>query len=147
MKTLRASPFELVVNPDDAEPSRAWVLEHLRDPELAAACIMHGQGSDRVDKEFVDACGPNVKCISTFSVGFGESPAAYPSSSVFPPSAVFPAMPVFPPWAAFLVPSSSLTSSHRLRLLLFPLPSPCLLLPAPVPRRSPSCTAGGVHTL
>lgn len=73
MDTLKASGFELIVNPEDAEPSRAWVLEHLKDPELVSACIMHGQKSDKVDKEFIDACGPNVKCISTFSVGFGES--------------------------------------------------------------------------
>lgn len=71
MAKLEASPFELIVNPEDAAPSRDWVLKHLKDPEVAAACIMHGQASDKVDEEFIDACGPGVKCISTFSVGFG----------------------------------------------------------------------------
>jgi glyoxylate/hydroxypyruvate reductase len=74
MAKLHATDFELIVNPENAEPSRAWVLEKVADPEVIAACIMHAQGSDKVDKEFLDACGPNVKVISTFSVGYGECP-------------------------------------------------------------------------
>lgn len=81
MAKLKESPFELIVNPEDAAPSRDWVLQHLKDPELVAACIMHGQASDKVDAEFIEACGPGVKCISTFSVGFGESACLCPTSS------------------------------------------------------------------
>lgn len=73
MSTLAATPFELIVNPEDAEPSRAWVLEKIADPDVVAACIMHGQASDKVDAELINAAGENVKCISTFSVGYGES--------------------------------------------------------------------------
>jgi glyoxylate/hydroxypyruvate reductase len=61
----------VIINPSDAEPTREWVLKHLADPEVLAACIMHSQGSDKVDKEFLDACNPNLKVISTFSVGYG----------------------------------------------------------------------------
>lgn len=72
MEKLQASGFDLIVNPEDAEPSRSWVLQHIADPEVISACIMHGQPGDKVDKEFLDACNENLKCISTFSVGFGE---------------------------------------------------------------------------
>lgn len=72
MATLKKTPFELIVNPEDAEPSRAWVLEHIADPDVVAACIMHGQSSDKVDEEFLKAANPNLKTVSTFSVGFGE---------------------------------------------------------------------------
>lgn len=72
MAKLKAEPFELVVNPEDAEPSREWVLEHIADPDVAAVCIMHGQKSDRVDDEFLGKVGKGVKVISTFSVGYGE---------------------------------------------------------------------------
>lgn len=71
MKILEDAPFELILNPEDAQPSREWVLKHLADPEVHGACIMHGQPSDKVDKEFLDACNPNFKVISTFSVGYG----------------------------------------------------------------------------
>jgi glyoxylate/hydroxypyruvate reductase len=73
MKILEEAPFELILNPDNAEPSREWVLKHLADPEVHGACIMHSQSSDKVDKEFLDACNPNIKVISTFSVGYGKS--------------------------------------------------------------------------
>lgn len=73
MALLEATPFELIVNPEDAEPSRDWVLEKIADPEVIAACIMHGQPSDKVDKELLDKANKNLKVISTFSVGFGES--------------------------------------------------------------------------
>lgn len=73
MAKLRAEPFELVINPEDAEPSREWVLEKISDPDVVAACIMHGQKSDKVDGEFLAKAGKGIKVISTFSVGFGES--------------------------------------------------------------------------
>jgi glyoxylate/hydroxypyruvate reductase len=73
MKILAESPFELIINKDNAEPPREWVLKQLADPEVHGACIMHSQGSDKVDKEFLDACNPNLKVISTFSVGYGKS--------------------------------------------------------------------------
>jgi glyoxylate/hydroxypyruvate reductase len=44
----------------------------LRDPEVHGICIMHAQAEDKVDAEFLEACNPNLKVISTFSVGFGE---------------------------------------------------------------------------
>lgn len=72
MKLLDESGFELIINPEDAQPKREWVLEHLRDEQVIAACIMHSQPSDKVDKEFLDNCNPNLKTISTFSVGFGK---------------------------------------------------------------------------
>lgn len=71
MKVLHESPFELIINPSNAEPPRSWVLEQLSDPEVHGACIMHSQGSDKVDKEFLKACNENIKVISTFSVGYG----------------------------------------------------------------------------
>lgn len=72
MSLLEATKFELVVNPKDAEPSREWVLENIADPEVVAACIMHGQPSDKVNAELLDRASKNLKVISTFSVGFGE---------------------------------------------------------------------------
>ncbi|GMK57180.1 hypothetical protein CspeluHIS016_0400140 [Cutaneotrichosporon spelunceum] len=70
MRLLKATRFELIVNPVDAEPSRAWVLEQIADPDVVAACIMHGQPSDRVDAEFLSHANKNLKVISTFSVGY-----------------------------------------------------------------------------
>jgi glyoxylate/hydroxypyruvate reductase len=69
MSKLEATNFELIVNPVDGEPTRAWVLEKVADPEVVAACIMHGQPSDKIDREFLDAASPNLKVVSTFSVG------------------------------------------------------------------------------
>lgn len=71
MAKLKAEPFELIVNPEDAEPSREWVLEKIADPDVVAACIMHGQKSDRVDAEFLAKAAKGLKVVSTFSVGFG----------------------------------------------------------------------------
>ncbi|ORX36051.1 hypothetical protein BD324DRAFT_646148 [Kockovaella imperatae] len=70
MHLLGTSGFDLIINPNNAQPPREWVLEHLKDPEVIAACIMHSQPSDKVDQEFLAACNPNLKTISTFSVGF-----------------------------------------------------------------------------
>lgn len=72
MAKLEASGFDLIVNPVDAEPTRAWVLENIANPDVISVCLMHGQGSDKVDEEFLNACNPNLKTVSTFSVGFGE---------------------------------------------------------------------------
>ncbi|KAK6905837.1 hypothetical protein I203_106671 [Kwoniella mangroviensis CBS 8507] len=73
MSILQGSGYELIVNPQDSEPSREWVLHQIADPQVGAACIMHSQPSDKVDQEFIDACNENLKCVSTFSVGYGES--------------------------------------------------------------------------
>ncbi|WWC58479.1 uncharacterized protein I303_101022 [Kwoniella dejecticola CBS 10117] len=70
MNILKSSGLELIVNPEDAAPSRQWVLKHLADPDVGAACIMHSQPSDKVDEEFVNTCNANLKCVSTFSVGY-----------------------------------------------------------------------------
>ena len=72
MALLQSSGFDLIVNPEDAEPKREWVLGHVRDKEVVSACIMHSQSSDKVDKEFLEACNDNLKTVSTFSVGYGE---------------------------------------------------------------------------
>jgi len=48
------------------------VLQNLANPEVYGACIMHPHKSDRVDEEFVNACNPNFKVVSTCSVGYGE---------------------------------------------------------------------------
>ncbi|OCF54208.1 glyoxylate reductase [Kwoniella mangroviensis CBS 10435] len=71
MSILQGSGYELIVNPQDSEPSREWVLHQIADPQVGAACIMHSQPSDKVDQEFIDACNENLKCVSTFSVGYG----------------------------------------------------------------------------
>ncbi|WOO78182.1 Glyoxylate reductase/hydroxypyruvate reductase [Vanrija pseudolonga] len=80
MAKLEATDFELIVNPVDGEPTRAWVLEKVADPEVIAACIMHGQPSDKVDREFLDAASPNLKVVSTFSVGFDHIDVPYANS-------------------------------------------------------------------
>ncbi|WVW82439.1 hypothetical protein I302_104449 [Kwoniella bestiolae CBS 10118] len=69
MGILENAGYELIVNPHDSEPSREWVLKHIADPQVGAACIMHSQPSDKVDQEFIDTCNENLKCVSTFSVG------------------------------------------------------------------------------
>ncbi|WVF70348.1 hypothetical protein IAT40_005138 [Kwoniella sp. CBS 6097] len=70
MRILNESGLELIINPEDAAPPRDWVLKHIGDPEVQAVCLMHSQPSDKVDKEFVDAANENLKCVSTFSVGY-----------------------------------------------------------------------------
>jgi glyoxylate/hydroxypyruvate reductase len=70
---LESSGFDLIRNTEDAEPTREWVLKHLANPDVYGVCIMHPHKSDRVDDEFLAACNPNLKVISTCSVGFGES--------------------------------------------------------------------------
>ncbi|KAL0252562.1 hypothetical protein I308_101954 [Cryptococcus tetragattii IND107] len=70
MAILRQSGYDLIVNPDDAPPSREWVLNHLADPQVYAACIMHSQPSDKVDKELIASVSDNLRCISTSSVGY-----------------------------------------------------------------------------
>ncbi|KAK4685110.1 hypothetical protein P7C73_g5046, partial [Tremellales sp. Uapishka_1] len=67
MSLFDSSPFEIVVNPDDAAAPRAWVLKHLADPDVQGICVMH---ADTVNQEFLDHCNPNLKVISTLSVGF-----------------------------------------------------------------------------
>jgi len=68
MSLLTDSPFELIIHPHD---SRFWVWQHVADPEVVAACIMHSQTSDVVDAELLKAANPDLKTISTFSVGYG----------------------------------------------------------------------------
>ncbi|WVQ82657.1 hypothetical protein IAT38_004789 [Cryptococcus sp. DSM 104549] len=70
MTLLKESGFELIVNPEDAAPTRKWVLERIADPEVGAACIMHSQPSDKIDEEFINTANENLKCVSTFSVGY-----------------------------------------------------------------------------
>jgi lactate dehydrogenase-like 2-hydroxyacid dehydrogenase len=72
MSLLEASPFELIVNPEDAPAPREWVLKHLADEEVMGVCIMHGQPGDKVDAEFLGAANRGLKVVSTFSVGYGE---------------------------------------------------------------------------
>lgn len=77
MAILKSSPFEIVVNPNDAPASREWILEQISAPEVAAVCIMHGQPGDKVDEEFLSKCADSVKVVSTFSVGFGKSSSRF----------------------------------------------------------------------
>lgn len=72
MSLLEKSDFELIINPKDAQPSREWVLEKIADPQVISACIMHSQTSDKVDEEFLKAANPNLRTLSTMSVGYGE---------------------------------------------------------------------------
>jgi glyoxylate/hydroxypyruvate reductase len=74
MSILNSSGFEIDVNPKDGPASREWILEHVSDPDVVAVCVMHGQPGDKVDEEFLGKCAKGVKVVSTFSVGFGESP-------------------------------------------------------------------------
>ncbi|KAK1926720.1 hypothetical protein DB88DRAFT_178414 [Papiliotrema laurentii] len=67
---LEQSGFNLIMNPEDAAPTREWVLGHLANPDVHGVCIMHPHKSDRVDEEFLNACNPNLKVISTMSVGY-----------------------------------------------------------------------------
>lgn len=71
LKVLRESGLDLILNLEDAEPSRQWVLGHLANPEVHGVCIMHPHKSDIVDEEFLNACNENLKVISTCSVGYG----------------------------------------------------------------------------
>ena len=80
---LESSGFDLIRNPEDSEPSREWVLKHLANPDVHGVCIMHPHKSDRVDDEFLAACNPNLKVVSTCSVGFGEC-IAKPSLALRP---------------------------------------------------------------
>ncbi|WWD17754.1 hypothetical protein CI109_102195 [Kwoniella shandongensis] len=70
MTVLEQSGLDLIVNPEDAAPSRDWVLGHLANPEVQAICLMHSQPSDKVDEQLLDAASPNLRCVSTFSVGY-----------------------------------------------------------------------------
>ncbi|KAK8866045.1 hypothetical protein IAR55_001196 [Kwoniella newhampshirensis] len=70
MTVLENSGFELIVNPEDAAPSREWVLTNLSDPEVQAVCLMHSQPSDKVDEQLLNAANDNLRCVSTFSVGY-----------------------------------------------------------------------------
>lgn len=72
MAILSSSPFEIIVNPNDAPASREWILDNISDPEVAGVCVMHGQPGDKVDEEFLERCGEGVKVVSTFSVGYGK---------------------------------------------------------------------------
>lgn len=71
IKVLKDSGLDLIINPEDAEPSRQWVLENLSNPEVHGVCIMHPHKSDIVDEEFLNACNKNMKVVSTCSVGYG----------------------------------------------------------------------------
>jgi glyoxylate/hydroxypyruvate reductase len=70
MQVLADSGFEIIANPHDKPAPREWVLTHLADPDVHGICVMHSQAEDKVDAEFLAACNPNLKVISTFSVGF-----------------------------------------------------------------------------
>lgn len=72
MSTLNASGYEVILNPEDASPSREWVMKHIADPEVLAVCLMHPQASDKVDVEFVNTASDKLRCVSTMSVGFGS---------------------------------------------------------------------------
>ncbi|WVN89863.1 uncharacterized protein L203_105093 [Cryptococcus depauperatus CBS 7841] len=70
MDILKKSGFDIILNTEDSPPSRQWVLDHIKDPEVGAACIMHNQPSDKVDEEFIQNANTNFRCVSTFSVGY-----------------------------------------------------------------------------
>ncbi|GHJ85872.1 hypothetical protein NliqN6_2274 [Naganishia liquefaciens] len=65
MGILKHSGYELVVWPETTPPPRSWVLDNVKD--AAGICVMM---ADRVDDELLDAAGPNLKVVSTFSVGY-----------------------------------------------------------------------------
>ncbi|TYJ52489.1 hypothetical protein B9479_006923 [Cryptococcus floricola] len=70
MAILDKSGIDYLLNTEDDAPSREWVLKHIADKDVRAACIMHSQPSDRINDEFIRAANPNFSAVSTFSVGY-----------------------------------------------------------------------------
>ncbi|MCI4379609.1 hypothetical protein PGIGA_G00230190 [Pangasianodon gigas] len=66
MKLLqKASMFDVLVWDSDEPVPRAELLEKVEGAH-GLLCLL----SDRIDAEVLDAAGPNLKVISTMSVGF-----------------------------------------------------------------------------
>ncbi|OPY67415.1 MAG: putative 2-hydroxyacid dehydrogenase [Syntrophorhabdus sp. PtaU1.Bin002] len=55
---------DVILHPHDEPPTHEEIMDHIRDKD-ALLCLL----SDRIDREIIEA-GPNLKVISTFSVGF-----------------------------------------------------------------------------
>ncbi|OPY65618.1 MAG: putative 2-hydroxyacid dehydrogenase [Syntrophorhabdus sp. PtaU1.Bin050] len=55
---------DVTLHPYDEPPAHEEIVDHIRDKD-ALLCLL----SDRIDREIIEA-GPNLKVISTFSVGF-----------------------------------------------------------------------------
>ncbi|WVQ70833.1 hypothetical protein IAR50_000358 [Cryptococcus sp. DSM 104548] len=70
MAILDKSGIDYLLNTEDGAPSREWVLKHIADKDVRAACIMHSQPSDKIDDEFLRTANPNFAAVSTFSVGY-----------------------------------------------------------------------------
>ncbi|KAG7528526.1 hypothetical protein FFLO_06082 [Filobasidium floriforme] len=65
MGLLTASDHEVVVFPGSPDPPpRSWVLENIKG--AAGICVMM---ADKANQELLDAAGPSLKVVSTFSVG------------------------------------------------------------------------------
>lgn len=62
--TIDVPGAELRPGPN-ARPERAWVLSHVRGAQFVVTMF-----SDKVDAEFLDAAGPQLKGVSNFAVGY-----------------------------------------------------------------------------
>ncbi|KAI5449812.1 hypothetical protein NCC49_004024 [Naganishia albida] len=65
MGLLQRSGHEIVAWNDASPPPRSWVLDNVKG--AAGICVMM---ADKVDDELLDAAGPSLKVVSTFSVGY-----------------------------------------------------------------------------
>ncbi|WWC66501.1 uncharacterized protein I206_100403 [Kwoniella pini CBS 10737] len=75
MSKILLSGYELIVNPEDAAPKREWVLKHLADPEVGAACIMH----NHIDVKAAHARGIKIGHTPGVLNDAGESTPQWPS--------------------------------------------------------------------
>ncbi|KAJ9094270.1 hypothetical protein QFC21_006096 [Naganishia friedmannii] len=65
MSLLYSSDHEIVAWEKDSPPPRKWVLENVQG--ASGICVMM---VDKVDESLLDAAGPSLKVVSTFSVGY-----------------------------------------------------------------------------
>lgn len=62
--SLSVSHAEIRMGPNE-KPSREWILNHIRGAHYIVTMF-----SDKVDAEFLDAAGPQLKGVSNFAVGY-----------------------------------------------------------------------------
>ncbi|KAJ9112887.1 hypothetical protein QFC19_000442 [Naganishia cerealis] len=65
MTMLNSSGHEIVAWERDTPPSREWVLRNVNG--ASGVCVMM---ADAVNDELLEAAGPSLKIVSTFSVGY-----------------------------------------------------------------------------
>lgn len=65
IKMLEDQGFEVVVSPHDRPLERGELLNFIQ-----GADAILGQLNDKVDEEYINAAGPNLKIVANFAVGF-----------------------------------------------------------------------------